>query len=319
MTVSSPRLSLVSRRAFLAFVSLTTLAHASTGTPAADRIREALSASNADHDYVSAKLVFDSMVDPTIDVGRVTRDLAELASRARELAGAGADDMRKLAAVRMLIYRDGPWNDHRPFAYDHADPYGRDVRNKLLSTYLETRRGNCVSMPILFLILADALGARVALCAAPLHVFVRHFAEDGGAVNLEATSGALPARDVWYRENLPITDAALANGLYLRTLSRREGVALMAVTVMEHLMGLERYEEALAVGAAIREAAPRDVETLVRCGTAYGRLLEREFISVYPSPDQIPPGSRARYAHLAQMNAQAFAEAEALGWREPDE
>ena len=43
------------------------------------------------------------------------------------------------------------------------------------------------------------------------------------------TSGAGFTRDVWYREKLPpITDEAIANGVYLKTLSRREAIAVMA-------------------------------------------------------------------------------------------
>ena len=43
----------------------------------------------------------------------------------------------------------------------------------------------------------------------------------GRIFNLETTSGAHVTRDEWYRSNLPMTDAALRNGLYMRPLSRR--------------------------------------------------------------------------------------------------
>jgi hypothetical protein len=136
----------------------------------------------------------------------------------------------KLSALRRVIYESGAWNGGRPFAYDHADPLGQNVRNKLIATYLATRRGNCVSMPVLVLIVGERMGLNLALSTAPLHIFLRHTEESGREINLEATSGAHPARTLWYRQNLPMTDRAIESGLYMRTLSRWEAVAHMAST-----------------------------------------------------------------------------------------
>jgi regulator of sirC expression with transglutaminase-like and TPR domain len=238
-------------------------------------------------DYLQTKLALDQIVDPAMGLESITSGISRLAAFATEMAGPGADDARKLAAVRTVIYRAGPWNENRPFAYDLADPYGQNLRNKLLSTYLSTRRGNCVSMPILFLILADRLGVNVALSTAPLHVFLKFTDTAGKVTNLETTSGALPARDQWYREKLPMTDQAVANGLYLRTLSRKESVALMATTVMEHLMDQGRYQDAIDVADVILAHSPRDAETMVKRGSAFARLLDEEFYMLYPTADLV--------------------------------
>lgn len=282
--------------------------------PPATTVLGVLKAADRRLDYLRAKLAFDKIVDTTFDLESITASINRLAAFADEMAGPGADDARKLAAVRTVIYRAGAWNDQRPFAYDQTDPYGQNLTSKLLSTYLSTRRGNCVSMPILFLILADRLGVNVTLAEAPLHVFVRYTEADGKPVNLEATSGAFPARDQWYREKLPMTDLAVANGVYLRTLSRKESVALMANTVMEHLMDQARYGEAVEVANAILEAYPLGAHAIVKQGSAYSRLLDEEFHKPYPTADLVPPSLHGRYRELATLNEQAFARAEALGW-----
>jgi regulator of sirC expression with transglutaminase-like and TPR domain len=280
-----------------------------------ERVRSVLNAERLD--YLEAKLALDALVDPSMNEMRTLRAVEAMCARARVLSGDDADDSRKIGAARTLIYEAGPWNEAQPFAYDHSDPYGRDVRNKILATYLRTRLSNCVSMPILFLVVADRLGANVALAMAPLHVFVRHIAADGRAVNLETTSGALPARDAWYRQNLPMSDEAVANGVYMRTLSRKEGAALMATTVMEHLVAERRYQDAIDVGDAILEASPRDAETMVRRASAWGHLLRREFPGV-EMPAAVDPTRRERFETLARMNFDGFARAEALGWREAE-
>jgi len=146
----------------------------SPATPA-DIVRAVLAAPDNRLDYAQAKLEFDRIIDPSIKPDDVTAKLNKLAGIANDMAGAGAGERVKLTALQKLIYQAGPWNDGRPFSYDLADPSGLDIRHKLLSTYLTTRQGNCVSMPILFLILADRMGlSGAALADAPSHVHSLH-------------------------------------------------------------------------------------------------------------------------------------------------
>ncbi|NNC71603.1 MAG: hypothetical protein HKN78_01865, partial [Sphingomonadaceae bacterium] len=212
----------------------------------------------------------------------------------------------------------GAWNGNRPFVYDHADPYGRDLRNKLLATYLDTRRGNCVSMPILQLIVAERLGLNVSLSTAPLHVLMRYtHPTTGRSIAIEATSGGHPAREAWYHENVGVIDAQVESGIYLGVLTKRESVAVMASTVTEWLMSQERYAEAIEVVDVVLEYYPTDVHAVLMRGAAYGHLLQSEFIERYPTPAAISPSLRSRYQMLAAQNTAAFRQAEAWGWTLP--
>ncbi len=273
-----------------------------------------LGVDDAEVDYCRAKLAVDRLIEPATDVDAASDILDALAAEARRMAGPSSAADRQLAALRALIYEAGPWNDSRPFAYDHDDPLGQQIGNKLLATYLATRRGNCVSMPALFVILAEKLGLEVALATAPLHIFVRYRTEGGRVVNLEATSGAHPARDEWYRSNMPMSDRAIASGLYMRSLSKREGVALLATTLLEHLIEQRSHSVALAVSEVILRHTPRDAYTMVKQGTICGALIEAEFAANYRIPSLIPPLLRARYLTLVRRNQAAFEAAEALGW-----
>lgn len=273
-----------------------------------------LSVEDARLDYSHAKLALDQLIEPADSTAATMAMLDRMEQDARRLAGPSSTPDMLFAALRRLIYEAGSWNDHRPFAYDHADPLGQRIGNKLLSTYLATRRGNCVSMPVLFLILADRLGLDVALSTAPLHVFVRYRSESGQVLNLETTSGAHPARDEWYRRHMPMTDQAIAGGLYMRSLSKREGVALLATTLLEHLMEQRRLDEALAVSRIILRHAPRDGYTMVKQGSVYAKMVEAEFTGKYRVPALIPALSRPRYLTLMHLNRAAFQAAEALGW-----
>ena len=163
---------------------------------------------------------------------------------------------------------------------------------KLISHYLDTRLGDCVSMPLLFLILADRMGLNVALSTVPLHVFVRHIDTAGRVTNLETTSGANPARDEWVRRIRPTSDRAIRSGLHMRTLSRREGIALMATTVLQYLMDSRRYEEAIEVAQAILEQDQRNSIALINLGrrlrTDPAPRLPRPLSDAMPHPAQSP-------------------------------
>lgn len=277
-------------------------------------VSSVLSAPEQALSYERAKLVFDGIIAPEADDAAVTSEVDQLAAAATRIAANG-NDIDKLKAVRQVIYEGGTWNGNRPFTYDHSDPYGMDLNNKLLSTYLETRKGNCVSMPILHLIVAERLGLNVSLSTAPLHVFVRYTnPSNGRSLAIEATSGGNPAREVWYHEHMGVTARQVESGIYLGVLTKRETIAVMASTVTEWLMSQGRYQEAIEVADVILEYYPKDIHAVLSRGSAYGELMRTEFIGRFPTPAAIPPSLQPRYQMLAMQNAAAFQQAEAWGW-----
>nr|WP_255626458.1 transglutaminase-like domain-containing protein [Xanthomonas sp. NCPPB 1067] len=111
-------------------------------------------------DLATAKLTIDSVIDPTVDAKAALAQLDSLASRVKSRFPNDATRQIKLELLVTSLSQPGPWNDYQPFSYDLDDPFGKDIRNKLISTYLTTRKGNCVSMPILLVILGQKLGLR---------------------------------------------------------------------------------------------------------------------------------------------------------------
>lgn len=291
---------------------------AATAAPA-DIVRQVLSAPDNKLDYAQAKLAFDQVIDPSIEPAKVMAELDGMAAEVKAMAGPRPGTRDMLTALQQMIYQSGPWNDNRPFSYDLDDPLGTDIHHKLLSVYLTTRRGNCVSMPVLFLILADRVGlSGAALANAPLHSFIRYTDSAGHTLNLETTSGAYVMPDAEFRRKLPMTDRAIESGLYMRSLTRREAVANMASVVVEYLVKTGRNEDAIAVADVILKNDPRNGFVMAKQATAYAQIMEVEFAAKYPTPDLIPESLRARYRMLDEKNRAAWDAAEALGWR-PDE
>jgi regulator of sirC expression with transglutaminase-like and TPR domain len=279
-----------------------------------ETVKAVLSQPESKLDFLAAATAFDRAIDKGSDTSAARATVARLVDAARQMAGPKPSDRYKLAAVRKAIYGAGAWNYNRPFTYDLADPYGQQVRSKMLSAYVRTRKGNCVSMPVLFLIVADRIGLKVRLAAAPLHLFVRYTDPAGVGHNLEATSGGHEAPADLYRRKMPMSDRAIQSGLYMRTLTKRETIAQMAASVLDFLMADRRYQEAADVADAMLAVNPRDAYALVKKGSAMGEMLEAEFHGKYPVPAMMPPTLRPRYAMLAAANDKGFRDAEALGW-----
>lgn len=269
-------------------------------------------------DLARAKVEIDHMIDPKVDVVGTLRDLSNMADMVRGRFSAGANSHEKIETLRAYLYQAGPWNGGRPFRYDLEDPFGRDIRTKLLSTYLETRKGNCVSMPFLFLVLGQKIGLDVSAATAPEHVFLKFRDETARMVNVEATSGGYKL-DESYRRDLPMTDQALANGLYMRALDKRETVALMATTLAEFYGKQRMPERRIAIADLILERYPKDVTAMLQKGHAYVQMMQRDFVTKYPTPNDIPPEKRQRYVELGRTIDLWYNSAGALGWRQPSD
>ncbi|MER8615158.1 transglutaminase family protein [Mesorhizobium sp. M0199] len=274
-------------------------------------------------DFARAKLAVDTFVDRSIDQAAALTEIDSMVATINKMLGtlppdAASTSMERMKALRTFLYEGGWWNNGRPFEYDLSDPYGQKPGSQSLPNYLATRQGNCVSMPALFLILGKRLGLNVTLSTAPLHIFVK-FTDDatGKTRNLETTSGAGFTRDAWYQQKVPMTDQAIANGVYLKTLSQREALSIIATPILDNLIATGRYDEAVAVADVLIEAYPANAYTLVKKGTAYYRLLDANIIQKYPRQSDIPADTIAYANDLYRANREAFAKAEALGWREP--
>ena len=268
-------------------------------------------------DLASAKLTIDHMIDPTINIEANLRKLDAMTSDLARYMQSKTSNVERTAVLQDYLYKPGPWNASRVFEYDLDDPFGENIRNKLLPTYLTTRRGNCISMPLLFVILGQKLGIDVTTATVPLHVFVKYRGDDGKYHNFEATSGGT-IKDSELHRNYPMTKQALDNGLYLRPLSRKDTVIVMIEILLEHYKAIGLHEQRMKLAELILAHDPKSVRAMTAKGHAYYGMLKRDYLDRFPSPTHMPAAERERYQMLSRNNHLWYEKAEALGWREQD-
>jgi hypothetical protein len=120
-----------------------------------------------------------------------------------------------------------------PFRYNFNDIFGsKDWSNMFVSRLIDTRQGNCHSLPYLYKILANEIGVKAYLALAPNHVYIKHRAEKGGWYNTELTSASFPM-DAWLMASGYISLQAVQNGIYLDTLSEKESIVLCVLDLAQ--------------------------------------------------------------------------------------
>jgi Transglutaminase-like superfamily len=267
-------------------------------------------------DLFDVKLAVDALVDPSADTASIRAQMDELVATLLPMAAGVRGDHNKLKVLRKFLYESGPWNGNKPFAYDMTDRFGKKLENKQIGTYLRTRLGNCVSMPILVTILGRRMGLKMTLALAPFHTFVKFSDETGREWNLEATSGAGYTRDLWVRKENPMSDVAVAKGTYLRALSDEEAKAELATLLIEDDMIKGRFSQAAVTSTVILRHFPTLVSAMIWRGSALARILDRDILPHYQTRREMPPDVQAFADNLYTQNRLDFAAAEALGWTE---
>jgi regulator of sirC expression with transglutaminase-like and TPR domain len=269
-------------------------------------------------DLAKVNIAIDRMIDPKLDDKNTLKTLDDMASSVARMAPFTATSREKIDALRAYLYLPGAWNNNQVFTYDLAgDPKGSKIPNKLITNYLKSRKGNCVSMPLLFVILGQKLGINVTIAQAPEHFFVRYIDESGQSFNLEATTGAGLKKDASYKSEFGIPQKAIENGLYLRSLSKKETVLMIFTTLASRYCNNKEAENLMAIADFFLELNPKSIDGMLSKGYSYYLQLDRDFLSKYPKPKDIPIDKRDQFIELENNNRAWYEKTEALGWREP--
>src|SRR6185437_481157 len=115
----------------------------------------------------------------------------------------------------------------------------KDYTKMFASKLLATGSGQCHSLPLVYLMLAEQLGAKAWLSLAPEHSFVEFMDAHGRLLDYETTNGNIVSGS-WMAGSGYINAKALRNKTYLDTLSQRR---LYARCLADLLLGyLQKYE-----------------------------------------------------------------------------
>ncbi len=129
--------------------------------------------------YYQGKLDTDKMNQEITFLKKFANSI--LQSRDLTYKESDRDKVSKYATVYSIMCQTLPikYKDtviqYKPFTYDFTDVFGHnDITNLFVSKLLATKKGNCNSMPYLYKILTEEIGADANLALAPNHVYIKH-------------------------------------------------------------------------------------------------------------------------------------------------
>lgn len=143
------------------------------------------------------------------------------------------DDLAKKWALHQFMSdtvqmkgKDGKtYYTHTPYGYDFDDPFGKENwSNMFVTKLMKSKKGQCHSLPLLYLILAEQLGVDAYLSFAPQHSYIRLQGANGNWYNLELTVGRYSS-DSWLTGSGFIKAEALLHKMYMDTLGKRDVIA----------------------------------------------------------------------------------------------
>lgn len=145
---------------------------------------------------------------------------------------------------------------HYPFKYDFEDYSGKDDWSKMfVSKALMTNSGQCHSLPLLYLIIAEEIGAKAQLAFSPSHTYIKFQDNNGKWYNLELTNGMMTT-DAFILQSGYIKAEALRNKIYMQPLNDKQILSHMLYGLAKGYTVKYCYDE--FVGKVIDEAIQLD-------------------------------------------------------------
>lgn len=134
-----------------------------------------------------------------------------------------------LMSDTLRVYSHDKEYYHLPYTYDFDDFFGKNYWDKTFVINLLTdNTGTCRSLPYLYKIIADEIGAKCWLSLAPQHVYIKNYSKQLGWYNTELTSKEFPTEG-WVMASGYITLEAIQNGIFMDTIGTKQAVALCLV------------------------------------------------------------------------------------------
>ncbi|TQV85683.1 hypothetical protein FKG94_02235 [Exilibacterium tricleocarpae] len=286
-------------------------------TDVVEKIQRFLALPEDEIDLARTRFLIEAALYDDMDVAASERNISNIVATIKTMPEYGPSSLEKLGTAIRYLYTAGPWNHQQAYRYDLDDPMGTlKPRGKSVVNYMATKKGNCVSMPILLLLLSERLGVGVNLVLAPHHMFVRYTDADKKSTNIETTSGTLLS-DARYVEEFGIRPEAIEQGVYLRSLTKKEAVALMLYDLGQAYLDSGQYDIAHKTVDLMLGYHPKFVNAVLLKGNLYARMLHSELATMKAAGLPRSQAERRRLDSLQRQNLAWFSKAEALGWREP--
>lgn len=196
-------------------------------------------------------------------------------------------DPNNSEAVNMVIYqvmcdttdiqnpRTKVFYKSYPYTYDFNDFWGKkDYTKQFVSKVLKTHSGQCRSLPLLYLIIAEELKTNAYWTFSPSHTFIRFQLNNGNWQNVELTNGRLSS-DTWVLGSGFVKSEALTSKIYMDTIDKKQSIALLLADLSAEYTQKVGYDDFVlkSLNRSL-EIYPNNIVSIMRKADYYTLLLK---------------------------------------------
>ncbi len=162
-----------------------------------------------------------------------------------------------------------------PYTYDFNDFWGReDYTKQFVSKVLKTHSGQCRSLPLLYLIIAEELKTNAYWTFSPSHTFIRFQLNNGNWQNVELTNGRLSS-DTWVLGSGFVKSEALTSKIYMDTVDKKQSIAMLLADLSAEYTQKVGYDDfVLKTLNRSLEIYPNNIVSIMRKADYYTLLLK---------------------------------------------
>ncbi len=210
----------------------------------------------------------------------------------------------------------------RPMLYDYEDFGGKQDPTKVfVSKLLRSGSGQCMSLPMLFLLYAKEIGAEAFLAFAPEHTYIKFRDGRGNWQNIELTGRMFSTDDFLWSSGF-ITAEQVRSGIYLRPLPDKEVIAYQAANLAityKRIFGVDDFVG--TIGGMIVHYFPNNLNGNALMYGYYktlSRFVSQQYKQHDLSENDLDKDENAQRVLVSEKGA-ATRITKRLGWREmPD-
>lgn len=206
---------------------------------------------------------------------------------------------------------------HYPVKYN-LDDYDSHISfdSHFVTTLMRTGKGQCESMPLYYLTLAEEMGAEAYWSFSPRHSFVKIQDDKNNWYNVELTCQGILS-DTHYMNNGFIKAEAIQNGLYLEPMEKKKAIAELLTHLMRGYYQKYGYDDfILKCADIVMQYSPNSVRALMFKADYETQLtLTLAHLLQAPKPDIMKEMLPEAYTHFEQMQA-LYKQMDDLGYEE---
>lgn len=218
-------------------------------------------------DLTETLLLISRHWDPALDPAPLKKTLDQLTESARNQLKGHPSPEKTVEVLRKVIHQEGGYR-----YTEGLDPTGMPTNpaELFLHGLLQTRRGYCMNLSLLYLILGERLNLPLAGVPLPNHFFVRYDSPDY-RVNIEATEGGEALPDSFYHQRFGV---APDSKYFMTPLGKKKTLGAYFSNVGLVLFRAARPEDAVFYLEQSAKINPLSIDALNNLGNIYSELKQ---------------------------------------------